>query len=286
MAPPGSRLERNSVSAVGAKISGGVGGSSLARSLPGRIRASVMCGRKRSMRRLPGEACGQLAAERAVQVAQRARRGRPPRPRARAGAAAAARPGRRPPALRPPRTLSICPASTRGDLLDHRRRLLSEEAQRQVQRLGGQPARAGAASERPPRPVRELAADLLGRLDRDEQPQRRASRLGLAGGTPTAGAASRCMAVITVRSRTSARVPRCSVRRTIACRPARRARSRPGPTGFSERAAARPGDARDADPDVGADALARPRRRGRPPPPVKPPRGARSARPARRPAPP
>ena len=257
--PPGPGSERNSVSAVGAKISGGVGASSRARSLPGRIRASVMCGRKRSRGGCQARHAAQLAAERAVQRGAACRRGRRPRPRARAGRRGGSQAGAPTASSSTAANASIWPASTRGDLRDRRRRLLAEEAQRQVQRLGCEPARAGAAPERPSRPVRKLAADVA----RAARPRRTAAAQPL---TPRAASVTRRAAGggagASPWSRSARACRRASraarVRRTIAMPSGPASAIHTRPTGFSGGAAAGPGDPGDADPDVGADALARP----------------------------
>ena len=81
---------------------------------------------------------------------------------------------------------------------------------------GIEAARLLAAADRGARPVRELVADVLAAARRRRTA---ASRAGYAAAArslaPSSRRRSRCIAAVVVRSRTSARVPRWSVRRTI-----------------------------------------------------------------------
>ena len=257
---PGSSVERNSVAATGAKRSAGVGGSSRARWLPARMRATVTCGRKRSRRRSQPSAAASVADER--RRAARAARppGRRPRPRARAGAAAAAtraRPTRRlvDRGERAPRT----PPSARGDRAHRRRRLLAEEAEREVQRRPDRAARLLAAADGAARPARERVADRRSGSSAATN-SRIAARLGRA--RAVARAEQQAPQQVHRRGR-RALADVGAVAALVGCG-ARSARPSAGGERDPDeadrllgRAAVGAGDAGDADPDVGADALAR-----------------------------
>ena len=279
---PGPAYERNSVAAVGAKRSAGVGGSSRARWLPARMRATVTWGRKRSR---PGSqprlaASSSTSASRSLRSA--ARRGRRPRPRAPAGAAAAATPAHPACSSSIDASSSALAPSAAAIRCDRRRRLLAEEAQRQVQRVG---ARGGAAARRA-RPRRASSARArrgraCGQLGREEQPHAPASgghrRVGRSEQQPAQQVHRRRSCCARARRRGCRR---CSVRRTIR-RPssARHARSRPArpASPACRRRDRRSRSRRSRRPRRRARGR---RRRARPRPPRRRRRRARSARPA------
>ena len=217
-------------------------------------------------RRLPAERLRKLAGELRLQRAQRPRRDRRPRPRARAGAAAAARPARRPCSSSTAANGSSSAAQHSGELLDaaggcsprkQSVRCSDSAASRRAPARRGRARRGPSARARrgPPREARRRRTAAAWR-----------SRDG-ASSSPSSRRRSRCSAAITLRSRTSARVP------ALGC-----AADQPAPVrcgdrdpdqadGLLGRAAVGSRDAGDADADVGAKPLARAvRQRARRPP--------------------